>query len=82
MLSVRGYFKENQFIAMDNAAIPEGKQVIVTILDDAVTAPDPSQQRGAFADFFSALKADTEEPTPVFNEIAMEKIKLREYDWS
>jgi hypothetical protein len=84
MKSIRGYFQNNTFFSTGNDIIPEGSQVIVTILDDVSLQnnPDSNQQRKIFADFFATIHADPEKLPSSFDEVISEGMKFKEYDWS
>ena len=82
MLSVRGYSKDNCFIPIENITIPDGKQVIVTILEETAAIPEYERQRKIFAEASAMLKANPEKLPPAFDDIISEGVKFREFDWS
>jgi hypothetical protein len=88
-MTVTGCIKNNEFVSDDGSSIPDGRRVVVTVLDEESTARDDSpdlsetgRQRRAWADFFEAMENDPEKLPPEFDEIISTGIKFREVDFS
>jgi hypothetical protein len=72
MLATKGYFKNNNFVNESDIAIPEGRSVIVTILEDgdieeSSQYTECQKQKEIFQDFFMAWEKIDEPLTDVFD---------------
>ncbi|MFP3042324.1 hypothetical protein LQZ19_10965 [Treponema primitia] len=81
MVAVQGYFKNDTFINESHIPIPEGKPVIITILDTKERGETESErQRKIFAECYAALRADPEELGEEFEIILKNRPKFQDTD--
>jgi hypothetical protein len=84
MVAVKGYFKGDNFVNETGIAIPDGRPVIVTILEEEAR-PEAShyaecqRQKQLFQDFFKAWDEVEDEPlTAAFDEAITKGLHFRE----
>jgi hypothetical protein len=82
MVAVQGYFKNNAFINQSNIPIPEGRTVIITVLDGKTqdTREESQRQKAIFSEFYAAIQADSEVLGEEFDKVLADKPKFRELD--
>jgi hypothetical protein len=83
MEAVKGYFKDKTFISDSDVSIPDGRPVIVTILDFPERAVSEAQrQKQIIKETYAAIQADPEELGEEFDTVLAEGIKFRDIDFS
>jgi probable addiction module antidote protein len=78
----QGYIENGKVVLLDNAALPDGHRVIITVLDDRVAQPTRAQEQlQAMTGFRQGMKETGPLPDE-FDEIAEQRVNIaREEDY-
>jgi hypothetical protein len=81
MNALRGYTENGRIIPVGNCAIPDGVQVIITVLDDVPERGRASEQQKACEEFRKELSACKPLPEEFFDELVNNRVNItRELD--
>jgi len=81
MNALRGYTENGRVIPIGNHTMPDGIQVIITVLDDAPEQVHASEQQRAFEEFQKGLSACEPLPEEFFDELLNNRVNIaRELD--
>jgi len=75
MQAYRAYYENGRIIPLGNPAIPEGSEIILTVLEPQAKNR-AEQQRKAFIKFMAAM-ANTPPLTDEFDEIINQRVNIR-----
>jgi hypothetical protein len=81
MEAYQGYFENGRIIPIGNPPIPNGSEVIITVLDVPAGLTRAERQKKALEEFWLATEDCGEELGPEFDEILSRRINInRELD--
>jgi len=80
MQAYRAYYEDGRIVTLGNPAIPEGSELIVTVLEESIAKSRAERQREAFKRFMMAME-NTPPLPPEFDEVIKERVNItREID--
>ena len=79
MQAYEGYFEDGRFFPLGGAVVPDGRRVIVTVLDES-RGDVGKRQKAALARFREAMR-NSEPLPPEFDEVMSRRVNItRELD--
>jgi predicted DNA-binding antitoxin AbrB/MazE fold protein len=76
MNAYQAYYENGRIIPMGNPVIPEGRKMIITVLDEEETSDRISRRLDALEKFKSEILASDESLGPEFDEIVSHRVNI------
>jgi hypothetical protein len=76
MQAYSAYYENGRIITIGNPVIPEGRRLIVTVLDESVPKNRVERQRDAFRKFMTAME-NTPPLSDEFDEIINQRVNIK-----
>ncbi|MDR1732405.1 MAG: hypothetical protein LBR61_09985 [Synergistaceae bacterium] len=82
MHTYQAYCEKGRIVPVGNPVIPEGRKIIITVLDEGSDDQKILRRLNALAEFRREIRASVDEPLgPEFDEIAERRVNItREVD--